>query len=85
MYVLLVYGLVTRLYDNKINLDMYIFLPLPSICGLLLKKIQKYFKYFVGISSTNTNETSLVQLGEQSGSKGLLHTLNATMIPTKVS
>ena len=40
---------------------------------------------FVGISSANPHETLLVHLREPSGLKGLLHTLNATVIPTKVS
>ena len=44
-----------------------------------------FFWDFVGISSANPHETLLVHLGEQSGLKGLLHTLNATVIPTKVS
>jgi len=39
----------------------------------------------VGISSANPHETSLVHLGEPSGLQGLLHMLNATVIPTKVS
>jgi len=40
---------------------------------------------FVGISSTNPHKTLLVHLGEPSGLKSLLHTLNATVIPAKVS
>lgn len=40
---------------------------------------------FVGMSSGNPHETSLVLLGPPVGLKGLLHTLNATVIPTKVS
>ena len=40
---------------------------------------------FVGISSANPHETLLVHLGWPRGLKGLLHTLNATVIPTKVS
>jgi len=40
---------------------------------------------FVGISFANPHETSLVHLGESSGLKGLLHTLNATVIPMKMS
>ena len=44
-----------------------------------------FFLDFVGISSANPHETLLVHLGEPSGLKGLLHTLNATVIPTKVS
>ena len=43
------------------------------------------FRDFVGISSANPHETLLVLLGEPSGLKGLLHTLNATVIATKVS
>jgi len=39
----------------------------------------------VGISSTNPHETSHVHLGELSGLTGLLHTLNATVIPMTVS
>jgi len=39
----------------------------------------------VGISSANPHETSLVHLGEPSGLKGLLHTLNATVIPTTMT
>jgi len=39
----------------------------------------------MGISFANPHETSLVHLEEPSGLKGLLHTLNATVIPTKVS
>jgi len=50
-----------------------------------LKRIQKYSKDFVGISSSNPYETSLVHLGEPRGLKGLLHKVNATVIPTKVS
>ena len=43
------------------------------------------FESFVGISSANPHETLLVHLGKPRGLKGLLHTLNATVIPTKVS
>lgn len=43
------------------------------------------FLDFVGVSFVNPDETSLVQLGEPIGLNGLLHTLNATMILTKVS
>ena len=43
------------------------------------------FLRFCGISSANSHETSLAHLGEPSGLKGLLHTLNATVIPAKVS
>ena len=39
----------------------------------------------MGISSANSHETSLVHLGEPSGLNSLLHMLNATVIPTKVS
>jgi len=39
----------------------------------------------VGISSANLHETLLVHLEEPKGLKGLLHTLNAIVIPTKVS
>jgi len=38
----------------------------------------------VGISSANTHETLRIHLGEPSGLNGLLHMLNATVIPTKV-
>jgi len=44
-----------------------------------------FFWDFVGRSSANPHETLLVHLGEPSGLNGLLHTLNATVIPTKVS
>ena len=40
---------------------------------------------FVGVFPVNPHETSLVHLGTPSGLKGLLHTLNATVIPKKVS
>jgi len=43
------------------------------------------FLDFVGISSANPHETSLVHLGEPSSLKGLLHMLNTTVIPTTVS
>ena len=43
-----------------------------------------FFLTFAGISSANRHETSLVHLGEPSGLKVLLHTLNATVIPMKV-
>ena len=36
----------------------------------------------MGISSANPHETSLIHLGDPSGLKSLLHTLNATVIPT---
>jgi len=39
----------------------------------------------VGTSSANSHETTLVHLGYPCGLKGLLHMLNATVIPTKVS
>ena len=51
---------------------------------MLLKKIQKYFKDFIGISSINPHETSLV-LGEPNRLNGWLHTFNATVTPKKVS
>jgi len=38
MYIFHVYGLVTRVYGDTIDLGMYIFSPLPSICALLLKE-----------------------------------------------
>jgi len=50
-----------------------------------LKKIDKYFKDLVGIFFTNPHETSLNHLGEPKDLKGLLHMLNAIVIPTKVS
>jgi len=52
---------------------------------LCFRKIHKYFKNFVGISSTNPHEISLIHLREARDLKGLLHTLNATVIPIKVS
>ena len=39
----------------------------------------------MGISSADPHETSLVHLGEPRDLKGLLHMLNATAIPGKVS
>ena len=52
---------------------------------LLLPSYFFFFKDFVGMSSANPHETSLVHLGEPRGLKGLLRTLNTTVIPTKVS
>ena len=39
----------------------------------------------MGISYANPHKTLLVHLGESRGLKGLLHILNAIVIPTKVS
>jgi len=43
------------------------------------------FQDFVGISSANPHDTSLVYSGKAGGLKGLLYMLNATLIFTKVS
>ena len=44
---------------------------------LCFSTIEKYFKDFMGTSSANPYETSLVHLGEPWDLKGLLHRLNA--------
>ena len=44
-----------------------------------------FLKDFMGISSVNPHDTSLVHLGEPRGLKGFLYMLNATVILTKVS
>ena len=50
---------------------MYIFPFLPCTYVIAFEKIQKYLKEFVGISSANSHETSLVQLDDQ-GFKGIV-------------
>jgi len=61
------------------------FFPFALYIYFAFEKIQKYFKGFVGISSANLYETSLVHLGEPRDLKGLLHTLNVIVIPATVS
>ena len=64
---------------------MYIFFPFALFICFAFEEIQKYFKDFVGISSANPHETSIIHLGELKGLKGWLHMSNAAVIPTKVS
>jgi len=85
VYTLLVHGLVASLLgQEKQSRCVHIF-PFALYTCFAIEKVQKYFKDFMGISSTNSLETSLVYLGQLRGLKGLLHTLNSIMIPTKVS
>jgi len=87
MYILLVYRLILELQRGYSLLNCVQFIPLYVLCVLLLLFFAcfSFFWDFVGISSANPHETSLVHLGKPSGLKGLLHTLNAIVIPTKVS
>ena len=62
---------------------LLVFIPFISLFSLLFLFSFPFWD-FVGISSANPHETSLVHLGELSGLKGLLHTA-ATVIPTTVS
>ena len=44
-----------------------------------------FFFIFVGIDSANPQDILLVDIGELRGSKDLLHMLNATVNPKKLS
>ena len=75
---------------------MYSFSPCIDVCALFVY-LFVFFVFlspfplifllqdFVGVSFANSHKTSLVHLGEQRDLKGLLQTLNATVIPITVS
>ena len=91
MHIMLVYRLILELLGGfwlirtcTVHPDVYILL-----CHFLFSIFPLFFVFpfwdFVGISSANPHETLLVHLGWPRGLKGLLHMLNTTVIPTKVS
>jgi len=74
-YFSLVY--ICALFVNPNYFSVFISVPVFPLIFM--------FQDFVGVSSTDPHKTSFVHLGKLRGLKGLLHTLNATMIPMKVS
>ena len=91
MHIMLVYRLILELLGVLVDPIVYS-LPRCIFCVLSFLFFDFFFSFlcflfqdFVGISSVNPHETLLIHLRETRGLKALLHTLNASVIPTKVS